>query len=156
MKVHALSRAGMRHFTEVTITAFFWAAWLYLVMPLLSLLLWFVGIHFFVEEMIARGGYEALLGELGHYGLVILGMCTVIGLWVGWNRQHYGAHNLRIHQPRPVNPDELAEYGRLSRAELGTAQAARHLRVTFDERDQLVICETIRKGQEKGPRTQGP
>jgi biofilm PGA synthesis protein PgaD len=156
MKVHVLSRAGMQHVTEVTITAFFWAAWLYLVMPLLSLLLWFVGIHFFVEEMIARGGYEALLGELGHYGLVILGMCTVIGLWVGWNRQHYGAHNLRIHQPPPVNPDELAEYGRLSRGELDTAQAARHLRVTFDERDRLILRETPQKRKETRPRGMNP
>jgi len=156
MKAPMYSRAGMRHLTEITITAFFWAAWLYLIMPLLSLLLWLAGVHFFVEEMIVRGGYEALLGELLHYGLVVLGMCTVIGLWVSWNRQHYGDHNLRVRQPAPVKPEELAQYVSVSQEELHAVQDARYLRVTFDERDQLVLCKTNRKDKESGPRTQGP
>jgi poly-beta-1,6-N-acetyl-D-glucosamine biosynthesis protein PgaD len=156
MKAPVYSRAGVRHLTEITITAFFWAAWLYLIMPLLSLLLWLAGIHFFVEEMIVRGGYEALLGELLHYGLVVLGMCAVIGLWVGWNRQHYGGHNLRVRQPAPVRPEELAEYVSVSEEVLHAVQDARTLRVTFDERDHLVLCETIRNDNETGPRTPGP
>lgn len=156
MKASRQSRVGVRHATEVAITAFFWVAWLYLIMPLLSLLLWFVGIHLFVDEMIARGGYEALLEELQNYGLVVLGMCTVICLWVGWNRRHYGAHNLRIHQPPSVRPDELAKYVSVSQQELHAVQAARHLRVTFDTRDQLVLCETLREAKKTGPRTEGP
>lgn len=139
MKAPLVSRAGARQITEVTITALFWAAWLYLIMPLLSLLLWFAGIHFFVEEMIERGGYEALLGELLHYGLVVLGMSAVIFVWVSWNRQHYGNHNLRTNQPLRVELDELAGHIGLSPEDLRTVQAMRDLRVTFDEHDRPVV-----------------
>ena len=151
MKAPAYSRAGAQRVAEVTITAFFWAAWLYLIMPLLSLLLWFAGIHLFVEEMIVRGGYEALLGELLHYGLAILGMLVVISLWVIWNRQHYGRRNLRVNQPPAVSVDEMAQYAGVSQKDLRTLQDRRDLRVTFDEQDRLVISASAKSRRGSGP-----
>jgi nucleoside-diphosphate kinase len=62
----AARRTGtLQRATEYTLTTLFWMAWLYLIMPLLSLMLWAAGVHFFVDEMLVRGGYEALLRE--HY-----------------------------------------------------------------------------------------
>jgi len=151
MKVSLYSRAGAQRVAEVTITALFWAAWLYLVMPLLSLLLWFAGIHFFVEEMIARGGYEALLGELKHYGLVILGIAVTISLWVLWNRQHYGRRNLRVHQPPAVELDELAHYVGLPPEDLRVLQDRRNLHVTFDEHDRLIVSALPKRGSRSRP-----
>lgn len=149
------SRARAQWIAEVTITALFWAAWLYLVMPLLSLLLWFAGIHLFVEEMIVRGGYEALRGELLHYGIVILGMFVVISLWVIWNRQHYGRHNLRTRQPPAVGLDELAQHVGLSPQSLRRLQSRRSLLVTFDEQDRLVIRDSTQMAGGKGPVRRG-
>jgi len=149
MKASANSRARAQRIAEVTITALFWAAWLYLVMPLLSLLLWFAGIHLFVEEMIVRGGYEALRGELLHYGFVILGILLVISLWVIWNHQRYGRHNLRIHQPLTVGLNEQAQHVGLSTQALRTLQSRRYLLVTFDDKDRLVIRDGAKKWERK-------
>ena len=135
----SFARRSWRWITELTLTALFWAAWLYLIMPLLSLLLWFFGYRLFHEEMLVRGGYEALLAELGHYGLVTLAILLAVLLWMRWNMRHYGDHNKRTHQPMPVQTAELADYAGLRPVQVSQLQATGHARVTFDEHDRLVI-----------------
>jgi biofilm PGA synthesis protein PgaD len=130
---------GLQRAAEITITTLFWLAWLYLIMPLVSLLLWMLGVELFVEVMITRGGYQALLEELVNYGLVILGMLSVTLLWVNWNLRHYGRHNKRILQPQSVSIKELAAHSGLSRTEVSGMQTARQLLITFDDCDRLVL-----------------
>ena len=132
-------RPRVRHLTELTITTAFWFAWVYLILPLLSLLLWLVGYQLFVEEMLVLGGYQALLRELRIYGLVILAMSLVMLVWISWIRHHYGRHNKRTHQPSAVTPDEQAAHAGLTAAELAGLQAARQATVDFDEQDRLRI-----------------
>ncbi len=145
---------GLQRAAEFTITTLFWLAWLYLIMPLVSLLLWMLGVELFVEVMITRGGYQALLEELVHYGLVILGILAVTLIWVNWNLRHYGGHNKRILQPQPVSVEELAAYSGLSRTGIAGMQATRQLLITFDDSDHPVLrARDARKKQ--GPR-RGP
>jgi biofilm PGA synthesis protein PgaD len=129
----------LQRVAEFTLTTLFWLAWLYLIMPLVSLLLWLLGVELFVEVMITRGGYQALLEELVHYSLVILGILTVTLIWVNWNLRHYGGHNKRILQPQPVSIKELAADSGLSRKEITGMQAARHLLITFDDDNHPVL-----------------
>ena len=130
---------GLQRAAEFTITTLFWLAWLYLIMPLVSLLLWMLGVQLFVDVMITRGGYQALIEELFHYSLVILGMLAVTLVWVNWNLHRYGRHNKRTLQPRPVSIGELAAHTGLSRAEITKMQTARHLLITFDDNDHPVL-----------------
>ena len=147
-------RPGLQRAAEFTITTLFWLAWLYLIMPLVSLLLWLLGVELFVEVMITRGGYQALLEELVHYSLVILGILTVTLIWVNWNLRHYGGHNKRILQPQPVSIKELAAHSGLSRKKIAEMQTARQLLITFDDSDHPVLrTRDVRKKQ--GPR-RGP
>jgi poly-beta-1,6-N-acetyl-D-glucosamine biosynthesis protein PgaD len=46
----------LRLMAEATATALFWGMWLYVIMPLVSLLLWFAGVQVFVEQMLTLGG----------------------------------------------------------------------------------------------------
>ena len=101
-------RTDLQRVAEFTITTLFWLVWLYLIMPLVSLLLWLVGVQLFMDEMIVRGGLQALIEELLRYGLVVLAMLAATLLWVNWNLRHYGGHNKRTHQPQPVSLNELA------------------------------------------------
>jgi poly-beta-1,6-N-acetyl-D-glucosamine biosynthesis protein PgaD len=125
--------------TEFTITTLFWLVWLYLVMPFLSLLMWAFGVSLFVEEMIVRGGYEALIGELLYYSMVMLAMLAMTLLWVYWNLRHYGAHEKRTQQPVPVSIDETAASTGLSPGKLQELHFTRRLRLTFDADDRIVI-----------------
>jgi biofilm PGA synthesis protein PgaD len=133
------TQSGMQRAAEFTITTLFWLAWLYLIMPLVSLLLWIVGIQLFMEEMIVRGGYHALIGEFVHYGLVILAMLAVTLTWVYWNLRRYGEHEKRTKQPAPVSLGEIAATSGLTPDVILGVWAKRRLRITFDDNDHPVI-----------------
>jgi len=132
-------QSGLQRAAEFTLTTLFWLAWLYLIMPLVSLLLWMVGVQLFVDEMITRGGLQALIEELLQYGLVVLGMLVATLLWVNWNLRHYGGHNKRTHQPQPVSLDEIVTDTGLSLAEIIEIRKTRSLLITFDASDRPVI-----------------
>jgi biofilm PGA synthesis protein PgaD len=123
----------------LSLTAFFWILWLYLITPLLSLVLWLVGYELFVDEMLVRGGYQALLRELRHYGLVVLGILLTILAWVAWNVHRYGFHNRRTQAPDPLLPAETADRAGLTAKELAVLQEARELTVDFDANDHLIM-----------------
>jgi biofilm PGA synthesis protein PgaD len=131
--------------TEFTLTTLFWLAWLYLIMPLVSLLLWIVGVQLFVDEMISRGGLQALIEELLRYGLVVLGMLVVTLLWVSWNLRHYGGHNKRTHQPQSVSLSEIAADSGLSLAEITKVRKTKRLLISFDDSDRPVIRARIKR-----------
>ncbi len=133
------TQSGMQRAAEFTITTLFWLAWLYLIMPLVSLLLWIVGIQLFMEEMIVRGGYQALIGELVHYGLVILTMLAVTLIWVYWNLRRYGEHEKRTQQPAPVSLEEIAATSGLTPDVILGIWTNRRLRITFDDNDHPMI-----------------
>ena len=134
-----LKPSRWRRATEFTVTTLFWLAWLYLVMPILSLLLWALGVQLFVDEMIVRGGYEALIAELMRYSLVILGMFGATLVWVYWNLRRYGRHEKRTQQPVPVSLAEIASSSGLSPDAILTIRTNRRLRITYDDADQPVI-----------------
>lgn len=138
MNAHPPSRLRNVHrLAELTLTAFFWILWLYLITPLLSLLMWLAGYELFVEAMIVRGGYEALIDELRHYGLVILGILLTMLTWVQWNLRRYGAHNHRTHPSLPVVETETAGHAGLPLDELKYLQSARSQVVAFTPDDQI-------------------
>jgi poly-beta-1,6-N-acetyl-D-glucosamine biosynthesis protein PgaD len=134
-----MEQSGLQRAAEFTVTTLFWLAWLYLITPLVSLLLWIAGVQLFVDEMITRGGLQALIEDLLDYGLVVLGMLVVTVLWVNWNLRHYGGHNKRTHQPQPVSLDELAVASGLPLTKITEIRSARRLLLTFDDGDHPVI-----------------
>jgi poly-beta-1,6-N-acetyl-D-glucosamine biosynthesis protein PgaD len=132
---------GLQRAAEFTVTTLFWLAWLYLIMPLVSLLLWIAGVQLFVDEMIIRGGLQALIEDLLRYGLVVLSMLIVTVVWVTWNLRHYGGHNKRTHQPQPVSLEELAADSELAIKSITEIQSVRRMLITFDADDHPVIRE---------------
>lgn len=67
------------------VTLIFWAIWLYLLLPLFSLLAWLVGIRLFYQEMIAEKGYRSFFDLVGGYALVVLVIAAFFLGWAGYN-----------------------------------------------------------------------
>lgn len=131
-----------RYAVEIATTTLFWGLWAYLVMPLLSLLLWYFGIQIFVEEMIVLGGYQAFLEELGRYGAVVLAMLLATVTWVSWNVRRYGGeHNTRTHMLAAVTLMETADAAGLTPETIETLQQRRRLTVSFDDNDRLCLMD---------------
>jgi biofilm PGA synthesis protein PgaD len=139
MRHRHLHQQKWRRATEFTLTTLFWLAWLYLIMPLVSLLLWALGVRLFVEEMIVRGGYEALIGEIVNYSLVILTMLVATLIWVYWNLRRYGRHEKRTRQPAPVSLAEIAANSGLTSKIILGLWDSRRLWIRFDDNDHPII-----------------
>jgi biofilm PGA synthesis protein PgaD len=64
-----------------TLTVFFWTSYVYLLLPLVTLLAWYLGFNAVYEEMVMRRGWEALVRLIGFYGAIVLAMAAV---QIGW------------------------------------------------------------------------
>lgn len=91
------------------LTAGLWSFYLYLLLPLASLLAWWLGFVVVYEEMAMRRGWEALLELIGVYSGVVLAMGLVQVGWalINWLR-FYGTRDRRRERP-PVMSQEFAE-----------------------------------------------
>ena len=91
------------------LTAGLWTFYLYLLLPLASLLAWWLGFVVVYEEMAMRRGWETLLGLIGVYGAIVLTMGLVQVGWAltSWLRFH-GTRDRR-REPPPVMSPEFAE-----------------------------------------------
>lgn len=118
-----------------------WAGWLYLVLPLLSLLLWVFGIRLFVREF-AGGGYQGLLGSLAAYSSVLLVLVGGLALWIVWNVVRYGGtHDRRTIKSAEVTDPEVAAAFHLDESVLPLLRGERRLRIDLD-RDGCVVVVT--------------
>jgi len=128
-----------RNVAALMITVLFWGLWVYLVTPLLSLALWFIGIYLFVDRMITLGGYEVFAEQLVNYGSAVIVMWLLLTLWVIWNLRRYGQHNRRTEPSPYVTDEQIAEAMHLPVGTISRAHASRHIHLHFDRHEHPVI-----------------
>jgi poly-beta-1,6-N-acetyl-D-glucosamine biosynthesis protein PgaD len=123
------------------LTVVFWGVWLYLVLPLVSLLLWALGLRFLVEQ-IRLGGYEGLLGSLINYGVVLFVLVSVLAMWIAWNVVRYGGSHDRRTVKRAEVPDWVVR-GKFSVDDslLSVLRAERLVRVDFAGDNVVMIAD---------------
>ena len=116
-----------------TVTWLFWVLWIYLWLPLITLIGWYFGVHTGLDQMVERLGYLDFLRALPGYALVIgCGGLTLIG----WAYSQY----LRFHgrerrsKPTTVTNEQMATKLGFSDAELRGWQSERSL-TAFHEAD---------------------
>lgn len=121
------------------LTMLFWGVWLYLVLPLLSLLLWALGVRFFMKQ-IAQSGYEGLASSLIAYSSVLLVLVGLLALWIGWNVVRYGGGSDRRTVKRAeVTDAEVRQAFRLDDSLLSELRGERFVRVDLDGDGVVVI-----------------
>ena len=64
-----------------TITFIFWLLYIYLWLPLITLMAWWVGAKFFNLHIIQLSGYTGLLDKLGLYAIIIFVISAIL---IGW------------------------------------------------------------------------
>lgn len=126
----------------VAVTALFWGMWIYLAMPLLSLLLWTFGMRLYYRQMVELGGHEALLHSLAGYSLVLLGIGCALALWIVWNLRRYGGARDRRHRARPPAPGpDVAALFQLSPERLHELRSGKVMRLDFDAEGGVRITD---------------
>jgi poly-beta-1,6-N-acetyl-D-glucosamine biosynthesis protein PgaD len=121
------------------LTLLFWAVWLYLVLPLVSLLLWVFGVRFFAEK-IAEGGYEGLRTSMVAYSSVLLTLIGLLALWITWNVIRYGgSSDRRTVKSAAVTDPEVQAAFHLDDSLLALLRGERLMRVDLDGEGCVVV-----------------
>lgn len=131
-----------RKYAELVIMFVSWSLWVYLVMPLLSLVVWIVGGYLFKQEMLSPGSVETFMHVL-NYGSVILTMWVMMAAWILWNQRRYGRHNRRNSKAPVVTTEQIQQSTNLSNEEVGHLRSNKEIFLHFDEEDRPVIDENI-------------
>lgn len=124
-----------------------WAVWIYLVLPLVSLLLWAFGARLIVAE-IQTGGYEGLRTSLVAYSFVLLVLVGLLVLWILWNVVRYGGSNDRrtVKRAEPTDLEVLQAFN-LDGSLLAVLRAGRFLRIDLDQDDCVMVMTPEPSGE---------
>lgn len=88
-------KSFLRNVGEWSFTTLMWALWLYLFLPLLNVILWFLGVRFFYVEVFEKAGYVQLLNLLNKIGWGILAVFAILRFWGYYNYIRFGRKERR-------------------------------------------------------------
>lgn len=129
----------MQRLTQRGMTLFFWVVFGLLFRPVLTLLAWLLGGHFFSEAMIHNSGYLLLLERLGFYLLVIVIISAALIGWANYNLLRFRNNERRTRQPVPVSLAAQAAFYAVDEAALGELQQQRQMVLQFDEQGRPLL-----------------
>jgi poly-beta-1,6-N-acetyl-D-glucosamine biosynthesis protein PgaD len=124
------------------LTLLFWGAWLYLVLPLLTAVLWFFGLRRFAGE-VGADGYGGLGQSLLAYSAVLLALVALLVTWIVWNVVRYGgASDRRTVERAEVTDQEVWAAFRLDARLLERLRQGRMVRIDVDTSGRVVLPAT--------------
>lgn len=137
---------------STTLTAVFWAVWLYLWLPAVALLGWWLGISRFYEEMVRLQGYQAVVELLGWYAICVAVLAGSLIAWAVYNLLRFRGPDRRKAGPA-LRVGQVAEALGVEPDSLLAWQRARILHVTHDEAGRIDTVRTLAvPGAEPGDR----
>ena len=114
------------------VTFVFWVFWLYLWLPLVSLVAWLLGINLFYQEMIVQEGYLAFFELVGWYAVTILIMAAVLLGWAGYNLYRFRGKDRR-KSAAGVDPADIARQFAVEVDQLNQWHRAKRLTIHHNE-----------------------
>jgi biofilm PGA synthesis protein PgaD len=112
--------------TEWTFTAVMWGLWVYLFLPVLNMVLWLLGIHYFYVEVIEKGGYLLLLTLLRDTGASLVAIFVVLRAWGYYNYVRFGKRSRR-KAVSETTVEELAGFLQLPTDAISDLQGVREV-----------------------------
>lgn len=129
-------QSPLQRATTRGITLVFWIFWIYLWLPLISLLAWVVGIRLFQLNLLENEGYLVLVQNSSAYGTVIALIALVLIVWARYNLYRFRSRETRRDSP-PVPLATLAENFNIAAHDLAAWQQARRLVLHHDRNGGL-------------------
>lgn len=139
-------QSPLQRVTTRGITLVFWVIWIYLWLPLISLVAWWVGIQLFREHMLDNNGYQALFSDMHQYALTIAFIAVVLIGWARYNLLRFRDKDNR-KASKHVDPADQAQYFKIEAQQLCQWQTAKCLVIHHDKLGDITDVETaIRSG----------
>lgn len=129
-----LQPKGQRTLFRV-ITAGAWGVWIYLLLPLISLLAWLFGLDY-ARHYLLNADEVDMYGTLLVYGAIIAAAALIIVTWSKYNGIRYRGGNRREAFP-PVTPEMQCERFQVDRATLDMLHSGKVLLMDIDDREAI-------------------
>jgi len=113
-----------------------WALWIYLWLPLISLVAWLLGFRIFYRHMIELGGWTWFRNALTGYLSMTAILCGALILWALYNQIRFRGRERRGPRP-PAQAGEIGRFFGLDASTLERARRARRLVIRFDDRGAI-------------------
>lgn len=141
---------SLKHrFSSSLVTFFFWAAWLYLWQPVVSIIAWALGFKFFYDNMINLGGIVGFAKLLGVYVLVV---CLIGLVFFGW--AYYNNRRFKDKKRRgkiwKISFTNLGERYHLDENQVLDCKTSRRLVVHFDGGGNITGLGNEKRGSGAG------
>lgn len=134
-------QSPLQRVTTRGITLVFWIVWIYLWLPLISLVAWWVGIQLFREHMLDNNGYQALFSDMHQYALTIALIAVVLIGWARYNLLRFRDKGTR-KTSKHVDLATQAQHFKLEAQQLRDWQAAKRLVIHHDGQGNITDVET--------------
>jgi biofilm PGA synthesis protein PgaD len=134
-KMHFSAPEEMTHrerARDTLITAVLWAVYLYLWVPLVSLLAWAMGFEFAYDVMVRSGGARDLLPILLEYLVVVSIIFSAFTIWSVSNRLRFRELKRRARRA-PVRDEALSEYFQIPVSQIAAMRSRQVIHVRLDE-----------------------
>jgi poly-beta-1,6-N-acetyl-D-glucosamine biosynthesis protein PgaD len=132
-------RQPVHHGVIAMLTGVFWAIWVYLALPLLSVLLWIFGARRFVQH-VGRGSVEQFRDASITYSSVLLVMVGLLAAWILWNVLRYGgSKDRRTEKVREAPDEDLQRAFRIAPGVLDRLRGAHRARLDLDADGGVMI-----------------
>lgn len=137
-----------------SVTLGLWFIYLYMWLPLISVLAWLLGAQLFYERVIERGGLHLLAHDLRRYGEVIV---VMVAVYLGWALVNYYRFRTsrRSTQLHAVDISMLAKHFNVDEADVNRLQWSRVLELTHDDEGNVLYVRpvAVRSRQHPAPVT---
>jgi biofilm PGA synthesis protein PgaD len=126
------------------VKALFWIIWICLWMPLITVLLWMLGVHLYNEHFM--NSFSDHSPEHRHlfllYCLVVLALGSCLLLWA--RTEFLRFRQLRRRQrPSAVQSEELADFASLSEQQIRALRSAQRMIAHHDAQGKLLYSEIV-------------
>jgi len=125
-------RARHRRAARRVVTVLFWIAWVWAVIPLVTLFAWALGLRRAYLEMFSRTRFEDLAFVLPRYALIVLMIALVFVNWATLQRYWWRGRERRQRPPDAPMPD-VAQRFSVDAALLARARESRTVVVHHGE-----------------------
>jgi biofilm PGA synthesis protein PgaD len=123
------------------LTLVFWAIWIYLWLPLVTALAWYLGMEEFHHQLFELEGFEGLLSVIGLYFTIFQLIVVVFLGWSVYNQHRFGGKDKR-RQVRKTNYRAMCESFGLSRHGLNRLRHAKIATVDYRIGATVSIIDT--------------
>ena len=126
-------KSPLRKFIEDFITVVCWGIYLYLLLPLLTLVLWVFGVQTIYDQIIGAKGYEELARLLQNGGITVLIIFLIVSGWTYYNYLWFLRRGERRGGQVKISSDvEMAGMLGTDSTAMGEIRKARRLEIRVD------------------------